>query len=203
MPSAEAVELFFKAIAPGFVALYVRARFILAQRITIQERIPYYLIFSAIYFAAVFSITKASSFNEFEPLIAIFVVIIVPAGIGLVWGLLAQLRVPERAAHRLGVTIYDPRAPAWDFKFSGTQAPEFVHIVMKDGTECAGWYGEKSAASSDPNYRDIYIEETYMRGSGGDWERRASPMGIWISASEIRCIWFQSAPRKAMNEPDQ
>jgi hypothetical protein len=80
----------------------------------------------------------------------------------------------------------------WDWIFSRT-APCFVLVTLQDGKQVAGWMGLLSMASSDPDKRDLYIEEVYTIPENGPWQPAPGSGGILIEAGQIAYIEFKGA----------
>jgi hypothetical protein len=91
----------------------------------------------------------------------------------------------------LGLRVISPIPTGWDWIFSSTD-PCFVLITLTDGTEIAGYFGQRSMASSDPDRRDIYIERIYtVPESGGTWQEVDGSLGMHVSGSQIAYIEFR------------
>jgi hypothetical protein len=81
----------------------------------------------------------------------------------------------------------------WDWIFSRTK-PSFILVTLQNGTQVAGWMGELSMASSDPDKRDLYIEEVYIVEEGDQpWKPAPNSGGILIEAGQIAYIEFKGA----------
>ena len=63
-------------------------------------------------------------------------------------------------------------------------------VTLRDGTQVAGYFGDESMASSDPAYRDLYLENVYTIQEDGQWEPRDDSRGIYIEGSQIVFIEF-------------
>ncbi len=84
----------------------------------------------------------------------------------------------------------NPIPTGWDWIFSRT-GPCFLLVTLKSGTSIAGYFGELSMASSDPESQDIFIEKTYIIGSNGQWAVVNGSEGVHINGSEIAFIEFR------------
>lgn len=85
---------------------------------------------------------------------------VVPAVIALIHAKLVQRDGFAKIWQWLGLRSINPIPTGWERIFSRTE-PCFVVVRMTDGSEVAGWFGERSLASSDTERKDIYLELVY------------------------------------------
>jgi len=184
-------------LLPGFILLYIRSRLTNGKLPSAKENIALYIVLSAIYYillGPLLNLENSIGSLWGTYLIRIIVFLIFPALIGVGIGVMDQRKIVQRGFARmaslggLSVNIVDPISSAWDWKFARAE-PSFVIIKLKNGSGIYGYAGGRSFMSSDPNERDIYIEQVYILGPKGDWEQTASK-GIWIGAGEISTIEF-------------
>jgi hypothetical protein len=192
MPSLSSVDEIATALvffAPGLIALFVRAQFLTGRRPSHSDAILSYLTLSIIYYALTFPIVDAFRAVEGydKTFVWIVVVIVGPIVFGLVLGLNAQFEYGRRFLQRMGLNPVHVMPTAWDWKFAGI-TQEWILVVLQDGTEFAGYFGEKSFASSDTDERDLYIELVYDIGENDVWTQRRN--GVLIPGREIRTIEF-------------
>ena len=91
----------------------------------------------------------------------------------------------------LGLRPISPIPTGWDWIFSTTE-PCFVLVTLTDGTEIAGYFGVRSMASSEPERKDIYIEQVYIEpDGGGPWEAVEDSLGMYIDGAKIAYIEFR------------
>ena len=65
-------------------------------------------------------------------------------------------------------------------------------MTLTDGTQVAGYFGARSMASSDPERKDIFLEEAYtVPDDGTPWEAVAESLGAYIEGSQISSIEFR------------
>lgn len=191
LKSIENVQLVVWFVVPGLVALYCRAQFLTGRVPLTAEAILPYLSLSLICFALGVPIQqyvlpgKDSPFYLLGTLVVIFAI---PALLGSMLGLSAQKGWTRRSLSYFGLTVVHEVPSAWDWKFSGTRSPEWVFIVLKNGTKFAGFFGKNSFASSDGKDRDLYIQETYDVDENNRWTPRES--GTLFVADEISTIEF-------------
>lgn len=74
---------------------------------------------------------------------------------------MAGWRHPFKSLSPSGLSRYDPRPSAWDVAFEGA-SEGFVRVRMKDGRWFAGYFGQRSYASSFPDPRSLFVEVGYL-----------------------------------------
>lgn len=79
---------------------------------------------------------------------------------------------------------------AWDYIFS-QQNSDYVIITLTDDTKIKGWFSMNSFASSDPEERDLYIEELYYEEDEQEWVKDKGSNGVYISKDQIKFIEFK------------
>lgn len=112
---------------------------------------------------------------------------------------LGILTVRALKSSRLRGLAQHPTPMAWDY-FFGRGKSCFMLCRLKNGKSIAGYFGPNSFASSFPNPRDIYLEQTWLMDSDG---RLTVPIpgsaGVLVSFDECELVEFleaipQSAP---------
>ena len=91
----------------------------------------------------------------------------------------------------LRLRAINPIPTGWDWVFSRAE-PCYVLVTLTDGTQVAGYFGARSMASSDPERKDIFLEEAYtVPDDGTPWEAVAESLGVYIEGSQISSIEFR------------
>lgn len=91
----------------------------------------------------------------------------------------------------LRLRAINPIPNGWDWVFSRTE-PCYVLVTLTDGAQVAGYFGGRSMASSDPERKDIFLEEAYtVPDDGTPWEAVAESLGVYIEGSQISSIEFR------------
>lgn len=187
----EKLRLFLLFAVPGIVALYVRSQFLTGRMLPIAEGIIAYVTLSLIYQAAIVSIFGLFNRGLFAGWMALawpVLLFVFPAIIGALLGLNIRKSWTKRLIAKLRINTAHPVNAAWDWRFVDSKSC-WVLVVLKDGTEWAGYLGTQSFMSSDPAERDIFIEKVYEIDSKTDvWTARTS--SVWIAHSEIQSIEF-------------
>lgn len=108
----------------------------------------------------------------------LFVLVVAPFLWALLWRKLRATEFFQRNAPH-------PTEKPWDFLFE-QRKPYWVKVVLTDGKVIAGRYGVKSFASSAPAEEQIYLEETWVLGTNGEFERKVDrTAGTLILAKNI------------------
>lgn len=87
------------------------------------------------------------------------------------------------------IQIEKPIPTAWDNIFSSRKNGCWVIVSLGNGKHIGGRFSTNSHASSDQDYRDLFLEETYEIDENG-WKRIDNTEGVWISPNEIKKIEF-------------
>lgn len=107
---------------------------------------------------------------------------------GTMLGIVRAKNLVKKLFNRLGVNVNHPVPTAWDYKFSKGEK-QWVEITVSNGGVIRGLYAGKSLSSSENEYRDIYLEELYVK-EDETWEKVSRTSGVWINPDEIRYIKF-------------
>lgn len=119
------------------------------------------------------------------------IVFIAPAALALIRARIIQSDGLAWLYGALKLREINPIPTGWDWIFSTTE-PCFILITLTDGTEIAGFFGKRSMASSDPDHKDIYIENVYTVPKDGDpWQPVDDSLGMHVDGSQIAFIEFR------------
>jgi hypothetical protein len=144
---------------------------------------PWFWLF--IYFDITgFSARKPGLFALFL-FIALF---IAPLSFGIIAGHLAQREYVGRFLQRFGFRTIHSTPTAWDWHFS-QQEPLWARIRLQDGSVIYGFFGPKSFASSDPDERDIYLEQVLAPSPDG-FKCVEDTGGCLVKGTQIGAIEF-------------
>ena len=91
------------------------------------------------------------------------------------------------AATHMNIRVENSIPTAWDYVMSNQRKPCFMLVTLNDGTHFQGHYGENSLASSDNDYRDIYLEYVYDIDESGEW-KLVPDKSVLINANQIASI---------------
>ncbi len=189
--SIDTVYLILAFLVPGLVITFVRAQFITGRTRAPTEAALSYLALSVVYYAltlpAVDYATTLKPIGSDKALVWFALIFVGPALFGLLLGFIAQKEIARRLLQFLGLNPVHVMPTAWDWKF-GTMSEAWILATLKDGTKFAGFCGQDSFMSSDPQERDLYIERVYELDDQNAWHARSS--GVLITAGQIRTIEF-------------
>jgi len=196
MPTVGSIDqavLVLGLLAPGFIILFFRAQLLAGRIPPVRDAAFPYVLLSAVYYALVFPLTGGVVLPQAEHASSIalwFALIFMgPMIFGLVLGLLTRFDVLRKLIARFGVNPVHAVPTAWDWKFSRGE-PSWVMVTCKNGTVFSGLFGARSFASSDPDERDLYVEQLYDVSDKNIWSRGREGKGLFVAASEIRTIEF-------------
>lgn len=127
-----------------------------------------------------------------EAIVWFATIFFVPIILAILVGAVIQNDWLGRGFRHLGLRWINMIPTGWDWKFSRTK-PCFVLVTLHDGTLVAGYFGNASMASSDPDHRDLYLEKLYTIQYDKPWQPVASSDGIFIDGSQIAYIEFKEA----------
>ena len=186
---------------PGLIILFVRSKF-LTGKISSENPLIYYFAVSSIYYILAWLTVNSPFVQQLDyqnPWHMLFLLLLGPIVFGFLAGYSSRKGYIRGLVRRAGLgTLTHPIPAAWDWKFTDMKE-EWVLVTLKDGTRFAGFFGEKSFASSDPQKRDMYIQWVYDLDKDDNWVYPKSEKGLLISAGEIRTIEFFPYP----NEPNK
>ena len=125
------------------------------------------------------------------------VLYIAPVAVGLGLGYIAERREPSWLRGfltRLGISDQARTRTAWQYKVG--KFPAFVRVRLRGGDAGEsrviwGKLGMRSAASSDSEAKDLYLQTLYETDAD-EWigQERSGSRGVWISSDAIESIEF-------------
>lgn len=191
--SLEQLSLVAAFVVPGIVALFVRAQFLTGRAEVTKEAVLTFFTIATLYYGLLAPFLPWLTAHGLAPTqgpVALFGwTVIGPALLGLALGVNASRGWTWRVFGRLGLKTVHVMPTAWDWKFGG-MIGSWVVVTLKDGSQVAGWFGQRSFASSDPKERDLYVERVYRVDDDKQWH--ATESGLLVPQGELRCIEFWS-----------
>lgn len=138
------------------------------------------------------------------------VLLVTPAVLGAVVAWASALSRPERLVwvlEQLGLTSALRTGEAWNWRFRQlalSKQGAWLRIRLKDGAGVfLGKFGPESLASSNPESRDIYLEQSWpVDEQGTPIEGADSIPGVWVAGDRILSIEFLGLG-EANGEPDE
>lgn len=196
MPTVDSLEQVYFVIgffAPGLIILFFRSQFLTGRTPVLRDAALVYLVLSVVYYAIAYPLADfVFSIKElgYQKLTGWFFLILVgPMIFGIVLGLSARLDVARWLLAKVGVNPVHAVPTAWDWKFSRIQ-PSWILVTLKNETKFYGFFGSKSFAASDPEERDIYVEQLYDVDRKNNWTKAPAGKGVLIRADEVNTIEF-------------
>ena len=183
---------------PGLIILFVRSRF-LTGRIGTENTFIYYVAVSVIYWLIV-NFLFIQKLDYRNPGHMFLFLLVGPIISGVLVGYSDRKGYIRRLFRWAGLgNLTLPIPSAWDWKFTDMEE-EWILVTLKDGTRFAGFFGESSFASSDPQRRDVYIQWIYDLDEKNNWIYPKSEKSLLIAADEIRTIEFFPYPDESIKE---
>jgi hypothetical protein len=161
-----------------------------------KDDIPPLIIASVIYWYVIVWIWATANGvpPDYKPLISgwysAVALLAIPSAAGLVFGWLESRDVFGKALRSAGVPFLSPYATAWESIVANLKDGAVLIIYLKDAEPILGRSTNvtmNSAASTDKEIRDIYLDETgYV--DGDDYKPFKPNRGAYISAEQIQFI---------------
>ena len=136
-------------------------------------------------------LSAKDAWKTLAPPIWIVLLVIVPAVIGFGLGLVEASDVVGRSLRSRGIRLPSPESTAWESLFRELGSNAILIVTLKDGGRVFGrWAGGRggSAASADPQTRDLYLAEIGSVDTHGRYVSHVPRRGAYIAADEIRSI---------------
>ena len=186
----DSLKIFLFFMAPGVIALYVRAQFLSGRMPPIAEGVVAYVMVAVAYHAVVYPISRylySSPDAAWSTAGWLLLILVGPALLGFLLGLNIRQGWTRWLLAKAGISTIHPINCAWDWRF-GDCKESWALVSLKDGTKWAGFVGVNSFISSLPGERDIYIEKVYDHAEAAPWQPRVS--SVWIAHGGIQSIEF-------------
>jgi len=133
----------------------------------------------------------ADALKAYSGWTAFFVIVVLPALVGMVLGLIEASDTIGRLLRKVGIRLPSPDATAWETLFRELPSNSVLVVTLKDGSTVAGrWVGGScgSASSSDSKIMDLYLGQTGTLNAQGTYTPKTPRRGIYLSAGEIRYV---------------
>ncbi len=204
--SADQLALLLGYVVPGLIIVWFRAQFLTGRIGPTKDSFVVYLTLSVTYVcllnALVTLVTGSDVALDHQTRYWLPIELVGAAVFGIIVGCNSRFGWTRRMVGRLGVNLPHVIGPAWDWKFSQI-TPSMVVVVLKDGSTVQGWCGAESFIGSDPDDRDLYLEQVYEVDDLGTGRVTNPGKGIYIAANEVRTIEFLSTSAKVGGESER
>ena len=196
------ILIFILAIVPGFIIVFVRSQFVSGRILPYPAGFLVYLSVSTVYWLLLFflfvpvigylldilimwGLWRADLFSYTTK--SLLWIVFLPILVGVISGWISNNVIVYKLLTKIRLKPIHPTPSAWDWTFSDFDE-QFVLVRLKNGTILGGLMGSNSFVSSDPEERDIYIQEIYEVDNENKWS--AQGHGVFISGGEISTIEF-------------
>jgi hypothetical protein len=185
-PTPDEAYLVVAALAPGFIILFIRSRFVTGEMPNFKDGLFYYVFASVLYYAVSVPLFPNLAFSEGPKNLLFFLA--GPVFVGMILGLSYQKQWLRGLSQQLGLSVIHSVPSAWDYAFGQTQTRPWTWIVVttQDNEKIYGLFGSDSIASSDTDNREIYIQQV----TDAAFRVPDRPHGLWIRHSEIKFVEF-------------
>lgn len=186
-------------VLPGYIIYGIVNSFVPRKIKSDAEKLIRFILYSLIELALWFWwLSRVSNADKSTYWIKLLGVILFTSIVtGTVMGIILKWNPIGWLLRKLKVQIINPIPTAWDYKFSNLKQGRRITVALNDGKYIRGIYYNKSMASSDDGYKDLYLEEVWQLGDNDNWVRVVGSDGIWISPNVIKWISFMEDENNA------
>lgn len=191
--SFEVVIYTFQFIVPGYIIREVISSILPQKSYSDSEKaiqsIGYSVLNMAVWYWLFLIIQdKLQNYSSWYWLCNALAIILTGVITGILLGMVRAKNLVKKFLNCFGVNVNHPVPTAWDYKFSKDEN-QWVEVTVSNGGVIRGLYSGKSLSSSETEYRDIYLEELYVK-EDNSWTKVSRTSGVWINPDEIRYIKF-------------
>ena len=178
-------------VTPGYIILFMISRFT-TGRCSFSVSIAV----SSVYYVSMWALFHWGSVNDIAQRIRIIevdwmttvVVILIPAVIGIIIGLGVQKEWLYRLLRKIKLSPVHGIPSAWDWKFMESKR-QWITVHLKEGKNIIAEYNKDCFVSTDPNERDMYLDNVY-KWVDGKPEKDERVEGILLKGDSIEKIEF-------------
>lgn len=182
------------AVTPGFVIVFVRSQLVSGRILPYPAGFLLYLTVSTIYWAVLFLIADVLIVNSIwwegstlGSLRWLVFLVLIPVIVGAVTGAVSNRTLLYKALKKIRLNPIHPTPSAWDWTFSDLNE-QYILVKLNNGSMFGGFLGADSFISSDPDERDLYIEEIFEIGEENNWVTNGH--GVYLTGRDISSIEF-------------
>lgn len=187
-------------LLPGYIINEIIRTIVPEKRLLDAEKVLRsigYSIFELAVWYWLFNIIKANIYGNLYWLVLIIIVLFTSVVLGITIGLIRKFNPIRKLLLKLKISAEHIIPTAWDYKFSELQEGRKLTVALNDGTFIRGVFYNKSMASSDDNYRDIFLEQVYVLDENNIWKIVEDTDGVWIAPNIIKWISFMEDKENA------
>lgn len=186
--------VFIMAVTPGFIIVFVRSQLVSGRILPYPAGFLLYLTVSTIYWAVLFLITDVLIANHLwwegstlGTLRWLVFLVIIPVIVGAVTGAVSNRTLLYKTLKKIRLNPIHPTPSAWDWTFSDLNE-QYILVRLNNGSMFGGFLGADSFISSDPDERDLYIEEIFELDEENNWVTNGH--GVYLTGRDISSIEF-------------
>lgn len=186
--------VFIMAVTPGFIIVFVRSQLVSGRILPYPAGFLLYLTVSTIYWAVLFLIADVLIVNSIwwegstlGSLRWLVFLVLIPVIVGAVTGAVSNRTLLYKALKKIRLNPIHPTPSAWDWTFSDLNE-QYILVKLNNGSMFGGFLGADSFISSDPDERDLYIEEIFEIGEENNWVTNGH--GVYLTGRDISSIEF-------------
>jgi hypothetical protein len=188
MIEAKDLKELLTLLAPGFIILAIRQKFVVSTETKLEDRALSYAAVSAVYYAAIvpWILAAGLKFHWNTTAVAALEYVFIPIALGYAYAWATFHDVPAQISERFGIQAVHHIPTAWDYAFRKLK-PSYVLITLKDGRQVPGTYSQGSFTSSSKDERDILLSSLYTL-TNGVWSEVQPPRSVLICGKDIQFV---------------
>ncbi len=186
--------VFIMAVTPGFIIVFVMSQLVSGRILPYPAGFLLYLTVSTIYWAVLFLIADVLIANSIwwegstiGSLRWLVFLVLIPVIVGAVTGAVSNRTLLYKALKKIRLNPIHPTPSAWDWTFSDLNE-QYILVKLNNGSMFGGFLGADSFISSDPDERDLYIEEIFGIDEENNWVTNGH--GVYLTGRDISSIEF-------------
>ena len=186
--------VFILAVIPGFIIVFVRSQLVSGRILPYPAGFLLYLTVSTIYWTVLFLIADVLIVNgiwwegsTLGTLRWLVFLVLIPVFVGAVTGAVSNRTLLYKTLKKIRLNPIHPTPSAWDWTFSDLNE-QYILVKLKNGSMFGGFLGADSFISSDPDERDLYIEEIFEIDEENNWVTNCH--GVYLTGRDISSIEF-------------
>ncbi|MCY3773294.1 MAG: DUF6338 family protein [Gemmatimonadetes bacterium] len=186
--------VFILAVTPGFIIVFIRSQLVSGRILPYPAGFLLYLTVSTIYWAVLFLVAGVLIVNRLwwegttlGTLKWLVFLVFIPVIVGAVTGVVSNRTLLYKTLKKIRLDPIHPTPSAWDWTFSDLNE-QYILVKLNNGSMFGGFLGVDSFISSDPDERDMYIEEIFEIDEENNWVTNGH--GVYFTGRDISSVEF-------------
>ena len=186
--------VFIMAVTPGFIIVFVRSQLVSGRILPYPAGFLLYLTVSTIYWAVLFLSADVLIVNRIwwdgatlGTLRWFVFLVFIPVIVGAVTEVVSNKTILYKTLKKIRLNPIHPTPSAWDWTFSDLNE-QYIVVKLNNGSMFGGFLGADSFISSDPDERDLFIEEIFDIDEENNWLTNGH--GVYLTGRDISSIEF-------------